>query len=197
MIVFVEEFCLAFDEILEKLSRIKCSHPTLKSFFGKLYPPYRHGIKSSSLLVEHFKNPRSDESSLGKFSRSSYDTLDFSHTLGNNDLLVAAAMAEIRYNHHLRVVKVFSEKHTRLLMSSLEDNFKLRVFRYPAEEFSAETIQSVEEWKLKSFLFRVSVAVFVRGTHWRVDVHTMRHVLEYVLAPGPAVEECLAKYSFY
>lgn len=74
---------------------------------------------------------------------------------------------------------------------AVSDNIYLKRFICPAKSVYAVDIQ---EEKIKSFLFRVSLAIFLRGVGCRVQTETIRSVLEFAIGSGPLVAQLIHKY---
>lgn len=158
------------------------------------------------LLVE----PYMEKAWLGEEVHSCrpYRELRVPEPLLGRDMMTNLIAEEIKYNHYLEVVSVFSLENAFALAPAVKDNISLRSFWYPGSQLHGSRllgpgdtmalnnfmVDAIELTKLESFCTRVSLAVFLRGTCNRYDCSIARHILEYLIGPGPLIGGLISKY---
>ena len=98
---------------------------------------------------------------------------------------------EIRFNHYLEEVQMLNPQCALKMSYAVADNIFLKRFICPAKSLYTVDIQ---EGKIKSFMFRINLAIFLRGVGCRVQTETIRSVLEFAIGSGPLVAQLIHKY---
>lgn len=160
--------------------------------------------EDGQLLVEPYMENAWHREEL--YSSRPYRELRIPEPLLDRDLMTELIIEEIRYNHYLEAVSVYSLSNANKISAALVDNVSIRRFWYSGSQvnyrfitgenlnFDFLSIEHIEDMKLASFRTRVSLAVFLRGTGSRYNCSIARHFLEYLIGPGPLIGGLISKY---
>ena len=86
--------------------------------------------------------------------------------------------SEIQFNHYLEEIFIPCKSWAKELSRVLPNNIKLKRFQHRCQGYDQIMIQV---YKDKSFQFRMSLAIFLRGAGYHLDDACVRIILEYCI----------------
>ena len=146
---------------------------------------------TDNLLIYNDKSAEYYSYDFEDYYKKDYHRLDLANWTNDWGIVCELVSEEIRFNHYLEEIQLLNTSCGAKMSKILRDNVVLKRFLCPAK---SEYSKLIETQKMKSFHFRVSLAVFLKGMGPKVQIGTIRCVLEYAVGSGPLVAMLMEKY---
>lgn len=185
-------------EAVDSLIKAMRNHPNLQSLCGLTIDPlnvdpsatFSSSSSSSSLAYSHYPSTSlcmADEGIDDLMAVLLGNDLLFNHTitsinLENNYIMQVGRLALIKAifsNVTLKSIYYQKQRDPVPLSDIYNDSRRSNIL------FNAEIDSLLEDAKLKSFIYRINIAIFVRGTF--LCSGSLQNILEFLIGPGPQV----------
>ena len=195
-------------EAVDNLIKAMSNHPNLQSLCGlttdllNVDPSATFCSSSSSSSLAYAHNPSTSICMADE---------------GIDDLMAVLVGNDLLYNHTITSINLENNYIMQVgrlaLIKAIFSNVTLKSIYYKKQMdpvplsdiyndarrtnnlFNAEIDSFLEDAKLKSFNYRINIAVFVRGTI--LCSASLRNILEFLIGPGPQVARFMQYRHFY